>query len=481
MKLFINKKRGFVLLNSIVFGTIATILIIGLTSWFGVTIKGSRGLANREQAFHIAEAGIDYYRWHLAHNRDDYQDGTEGDGPYIHDFFDKDGNKIGEFSLNITKPITGSTVVTIESTGTIETDQDVSRTIRTQLAIPSFAKYVFVADEAVRFGEDTEVFGQVHSNDGIRFDGLAHNLVTSAKEDYDDPDHSGQKEWAVHTHVSPTDALPPTAMADRFDIFEIGREVGVPAIDFDGLTSDMADLKTDAQENGHYYASSGKQGYRILFKADNTYDLYKVESQASKHSSCNNALGQSKWDTWSVDAESFIGNYEIPENGIIFLEDHTWVEGEIDGSRVTVAVARFPEAPGQYRNIIINNDLEYNNFDGTDVIGLIAQGDIHIGMISDDNLIINAAMIAQNGRVGRYYYRGPWSRKPGCSPYHVRSEVDIYGMIATRQRYGFAYTDNTGYQTRNITYDTNLLFAPPPNFPLTSDQYEIISWEEVEN
>ena len=52
-------------------------------------------------------------------------------------------------------------------------------------------------------------------------------------------------------------------------------------------------------------------------------------------------------------------------------------------------------------------------------------------------------------------------------------------MIATNARYGFAYTDNTGYQTRNINYDGNLLYSPPPGFPLTGDQYVTVLWEEI--
>ncbi|MDQ5893346.1 MAG: hypothetical protein QG640_358, partial [Patescibacteria group bacterium] len=32
---------------------------------------------------------------------------------------------------------------------------------------------------------------------------------------------------------------------------------------------------------------------------------------------------------------------------------------------------------------------------------------------------------------------------------------------------------------RNIIYDGNLLYAPPPSFPLTSDQYTTLSWEEI--
>jgi hypothetical protein len=52
-------------------------------------------------------------------------------------------------------------------------------------------------------------------------------------------------------------------------------------------------------------------------------------------------------------------------------------------------------------------------------------------------------------------------------------------MIATNQRYGWAWTDGTGYQNRVITYDGNLLYGPPPNFPITASQYDIIKWDEV--
>jgi hypothetical protein len=33
-----------------------------------------------EQSLSIAEAGINYYRWHLAHSPQDYTDGTGGSG-----------------------------------------------------------------------------------------------------------------------------------------------------------------------------------------------------------------------------------------------------------------------------------------------------------------------------------------------------------------------------------------------------------------
>jgi hypothetical protein len=480
-----NKNRGMILLNTLIFGTIAVIIIVALSSWFTVTYRGARAVVEEESAFHIAEAGVEYYRWHLAHSPQDFTDGNAANvpQPYEHDFFDKDGKKIGEFHLTITAPESGSTLVTVESKGILE-QNNVSTTIRVQLAKPTFAKYAFISNKEIRLGEGTEVFGAIHSNEGVRFEGLVHNLVTSAQTTYDDPDHGGAKEWGVHTHLDPVDPMPPTALPDRFDVFQSGREVGVPAIDFNSLTATMADLKSKAQASGRYHGSSGRSGYNLVLKDNGTYELYRVNSLMNPANSCNNALGQQGWGSWSINQRSLIGTYQMPSNGVIFLEDHTWVEGKIKDEKLTIAVARFPEAPGQYRNIILNKNLLYTYRDGRDTLGLIAQGDISVGMYSADYLSIDAAMIAKNGRIGRYYYRPPTGNgtgnNAGCSPYHSRHEINVYGMIGTNERYGFAYTDNTGYQDRNVTYDVNLLYNSPPEFPLTADQYEIISWEELD-
>ena len=124
-------------------------------------------------------------------------------------------------------------------------------------------------------------------------------------------------------------------------------------------------------------------------------------------------------------------------------------------------------------NITINSDLLYTNYDGQDVLALIAQNNINVGFSSSNIIRIDGALIAQNGRVGRYYYDN------SCGTGYVRDSITLYGMIATNQRYGFAYTDGTGYQNRNLTYDGSLLYAPPPSFPLTSSSYSTISWQEI--
>lgn len=493
---FIKSQKGQLLIPIIIFSGVALIVIGGIINWARVTMQANRELLVREKAIQLAEAGIDYYRWHLAHNHTDFQDGTGGPGPYVHDVRDKDGNVTGEFSLSITSPIIGSTKVRVESTGT-PAGSAISRTIRSEMAIPSLAKYAVAANDVMRFGVGTEVFGPIHSNKGIRFDGFTHNIITSALSSYDDPDHDDTNppeklEFSVHTHVNPPPGsgvnnnyrpleMPPNQVLARTDVFEVGRQFPVPAVDFTGLTNDLATIKADAQAAGRYFASSGAQGYRIVLNTNDTFTVRKVTSQTNPPHNCTNTQNQTGWGTWSVNNTSAVGTYAIPANGLIFVEDNLWVEGSINGARVTIANGRFPDNPANRPQLNVNNDLTYTNYDGTDVIALISQGNINVGFVSDTNLRIDAALVSQNGRVGRYYYEGD------CSTYNIRNSITLYGMIATNVRYGFAYTGNSycggitssGYCDRNIIYDANLLYGPPPSFPLTSDQYEILSWEEI--
>jgi hypothetical protein len=116
MRKFQNKK-GSLLVPIIIFSGVALVIMGGIIRWTKTTIDANRQLIVREDAIQLAESGIDYYRWHLAHAQNDFQDGTGVAGPYVHQVHNKDGNITGQFSLEITPPITGSTRVRIESTG----------------------------------------------------------------------------------------------------------------------------------------------------------------------------------------------------------------------------------------------------------------------------------------------------------------------------------------------------------------------------
>ena len=482
--------KGYFLIQTLVFGMIAVLVIGGLVSFAGANIRLGRRSIQSEQAFENAESGLEYYRWHLAHAPTDYTDGTGNPGPITKNITNASGTVIGTFTLVITQPPVGSTLVTIESTGKVTADPTVKRTILSKLAVPSFANFAAVTDNDITFGQGTEVFGPIHSNGGIRFDGLAHNLVTSAISKYDDPDHNDsgtdKKEFGVHTHVNPPPGtglnnayrpaeVPPAAVQARSDVFMAGRSFPAPTVDFGRITTDLDQMKIDAETDGLYFASSSAYGYRIVLKTDNTFDLYTVTALVAPPYSCTNTGNQSGWGTWSVETSTFIDNYTVPENGLVFLEDHVWVEGQIDHTRITIVAAKLPDNSSTRKSITINNDVRYTNYDGTDVIALIAQDDVNVGMVSGNVLRIDAALVAQNGRVGRYYYESD------CYPYYTRNSITLYGTIVTAQRYGFAYSGSasTGYEIRNIIYDAYLLYSPPPSFPKIDSYHEVIFWKEI--
>ncbi len=507
-----RKIRGSIYIPAIVI--ITFFMSLGLTVMTYVLTQSRLATQElyRAKAFQIADAGIEYYRWHLAHAQEDFQDGTGAPGPYTHEYTDADGNHIGQFKLTIVAPPVGSTVVDITAHGNSDERTKLTRSVRSVLGRPSFTNYAVVANDNMRFGEGTEVFGPIHSNYGLRFDGVAYNVVSSSEITYDDPDHSGGEEWAVHTHIDPIDSLPPVNpqppydLPSRPDVFEAGREVDAKGINFTSISAELDDLQAAADVNGIYLTDSGGEGYHITFNSDGTVSIYKVDSQKT----CLRQVcffffcwwtNYTSTNLWSVDQQSSFeyngedsANLPMPTNGLIFVEDDVWVDGQIDGSRVTVVAAKTPYSTGN-ANIITNSELRYTNYDGTDAIGLIAQNNIYAGFYSDDNFRVDAAMIAQKGMVGRPYYpasSGTFS-PASCNDQYVRDTFSNYGAIATNQRYGYAYvcgesgapacapcgTTASGYCYRNLLYDDNFYFSPPPFFPAT-DQYRVITWEELD-
>lgn len=489
--------RGNLLISVIVFAAVAVTVTLGMVNWGATMLSGIKNAQIREQTFQIAEAGIDYYRWHLARFPTDYKDGTTTPGPYYHDFEDKNGNVIGSYALTITPPPVGSTKVVITSTATSTANPSLVRQVQATLAQPSLAQYAVIANDNLRFGAGTTVYGPISSNRGIRFDGIAYNVVSSAMATDTDPDSTCSPKpscavrWGVFTESGTDDPFPPTPLPTRADVFVAGRQIAQPAFPFAGLVVNLSSLLNQASPGGvcsapACWVGSTKSGYYMRMNTNNTFDMYKVNSLASATGGSCTDPGQSQWGTWSVGTLSAkIGTYTVPSNGIIFVKDNLWIDGTINGTRVTIAAADIGQSdPTKYFNITINNDLKYTNYDGTDVIGLISQNNVNVGLVSEDDLTIDAALVAENGRVGRYLYNG-------CSVsgtnYSNRSTLTLNGMIATAVRYGFAYTGSSGscanvgngYCIRNLNYDANLLYSPPPSFPLASTQYQTASWKQI--
>ena len=489
-------QRGSVLIYILTIASIGVAILLGLIIFINSQHKASRHASNREQAFQIAESGIYWYRWYLAHEvegktvkqKREFWESGDALGvaaPYEDELKDPEGNPLGKYSIEVDAPDPDSTIVIVRSTGWTYRFPGKKRTIQVRFRQPAWCEYAFLADCDMRFGEGTEAFGKIHSNHGIRFDGLAHNIVSSAVPQYDDPSHGGGEEFGVHTHVPPIDPLPPNPVPSRPDVFEAGREFPVSNKDFNSLAADLNLMKEEAESDGLYLGQAtttvtkcgwvwkgwwigfvwecndveeSVKGYHIVLKNNHTMDISMVT-----HYGCG---------SYRIIDETSPITYNNPSNGIVFAENHVWVEGVIDEDRLTIAAADLSENP-VYKSIYINNDIVYTNRDGRDILGLVAQGDISVGLYSEDDLEIDAALLAQNGRVGRNYYWASWP--PG---YAHRDTITVFGSIVTKGRYLFAWTDGMGYDTRNLYFDNNLIYWPPPFFP-TGDQYKIDLWEEL--
>lgn len=517
-----NKKKraqkGSALVYGLIIMTAVTILLTSILTYISSQIQYSLKVHSREQTFQIAESGISFYRWYLAHQAEGrtaqqlatfWSTGSPyGVGaPYVGVYYDPFGTAIGEYSLSVVPPEVGSTIVKVTSVGATYKHPTDTRTLVVRFRRPSWSENAALANDFMRFGNGTEVFGKIMSNKGIRFDGLAHNIVSSAVNTFDDPDHTGSSEFGVHTHrnnppaTTVNDAFRPaeapnSAVALRPDVFEAGRSFPVANVDFNGVLGDLSLMKSEAQAGrGTYFDNTGV-GREILLKTDGTFDVCTANTYSVYFDATNGTNAITKYNgvvaggsatyngnncitnscctlsacPWVQSSNHNKGkcvsktNYPIINNGVIFVENNVWVSGQIDNKKITVVAANL--VGGAIPSLYVMHNILYTNYTGTDIIGLIGQNNVDIPRDSDTTLRIDGALLAQQGRVGRAYYGGL-----------TKNTITVYGALATNLRYGFAYVDGTGYTTRNLYYDNNLLYYPPPYFP-TGTKYEMDLWEE---
>lgn len=454
--------KGSALVYALVITSVVLVILTSAIQFIVSQINYSSYQASREESLQIAEGGIYFYRWYLAHEvegktaqqiKDFWESGSPyGVGAsYEVEYKDPQGTGIGKFSISVTPPESYSTIVIVEVDGWTYKDPNSRRTVKVRFRRPSWSEFAVLAnveDAYIRFGDGTEVHGPLHANGGVHFDGVAHNIISSSTATYFDSDF-GINAWKDGVWT----AWPGEYNTNMIsDVFLGGKEFPVvPPKDFSGITGDLGVMKSEAQSSGTYFNNS-RRGRHIILKTDGNFDIRTVRRYNIAYRHITQYFGG-----WSTHA--------IPDNGVIFVEDNIWLEGKVNGKKVTVVAADL--IGGGSPSVFLEHDIEYTNYDGSDTIGVIAENDVDVIRNSENDLRIDAALIAQNGRVGRKWYFN-----------NHRDTITVYGSIATNKRYGFAYTDGTGYRDRFLLYDNNLLYYPPPYFP-TGSEYSLDLWEEM--
>jgi len=471
--LFSNKKtndKGYLLVLVLVF---ASIFLFIVSSFVGYVVTQNQIINFRfeqQQATEIAEAGLNYYKWFLAHYPSDFTNGTGLPGPYVEQYKDPEGAFIGEFSLQVASSTYCGSVASVEVTSTAFTYEDPSAVaiVSARYTRPTVAEYSFITNAGVWYGAGGSVFGPLHSNQGVRMD-AAHNSIIG----------SGQPDWVCDfsygcTPDQTVDGVYTTSGNATPGLFQFP----VSPIDFAGITLDLADMKIRAQNNGGIYIPPTSQfGYRVIFNGDGTVDIREVTGTRDYRSYDSTQFWH--WGERNViTSDSLItgGNNVVinPDCPLLYVEDKVWLEGDID-MKVTIAAANLTSS-GE-TNIVINDDIQY--VPGTNA-GLlaIAEDDVDINLVipDDQNLELQGIFIAQNGRYGRNGYGN--NLPNNLLPYRFLGDLNQLGTIVSFERAVVNWTGTSGFTGGGSSFDRNQVDDPPPLTPQTSDVYDFEDWRQ---
>jgi hypothetical protein len=458
-------EKGFSMILVLTISSIVMLFLVSISIRIINESNFARIEANRDQALHIAEAGVNYYAWYLNHFNDDFSNGQPEAFPITFDFTNSTGEVIGSYTLEMEEPLPGSTIGTIISTGRVVGDDMSERTVRAQIGLPSIATYSFVSNSDAWFGPGETIDGRSHFNGGVRMDGTVTDVIASAKETYICQTFHG------------------CADEEKPGVWGVGGpssffEFPVSPIDYDQISGSLSNLEGLAKSaEGHFFDTNNKYyGYHIELLSNNTadplddtYKLYGVK-KVFKYTGYTGDYGNVQY-TDDPKKWEYIGTYPVPTNGVIFVDHDLWIHGETS-SNLTIGAGHFPEGASSYRSIVIYDDLTYYDHSGdAGTVGLMAQKDIRLPRNAPSDLQIDAVLLAQKGAVIYPDYNT------------TKSNITTYGGIMTNLTWTWSWVNASGtvvagYENTYSSYDPHLTYAPPPFFP-DSGQYSVLKWEEV--
>ncbi len=454
-----QKNKGAITLYVLSFGIVFLILLGGLFSFVLNQFKISTQRLAWNEALHIAEAGLNYYRWCL---NNEVEDSCLAENPY----YGASGELLGHFSLDTQKVEScGLTIQDgIASTGWTERLPSTKRQVSALYARESVASYSYVLNSNVWIGSDHEIRGRYHSNGGIRFDGENQSIVSSALETWTCTSSFGCDPTREEDGVFTTTGV---ANPDLFDF-------PVPSFDFNGITIDLAQMKNAAQGSGVYLPPSTDlnpqgRGYRVVFKSDGTFDVFVITGVSSTWAY---SLEEGwHYDYFNISSQYFHDNFSIPsECSAIFVEDNIWPEGEVDG-KIALASANLIDSNVD-TDVILQGNIDYVLKDGSEGLLLIGQRNILIGPNSPDQMELRGIFIAQKGRFSRNHYNG-----------NIKEKLEIYGSIVSNGRVGTQWISGSeivsGYRKRESYFDSGQIYNPPVFTPYINPDFKLLNWQEI--
>lgn len=452
--------------------------------------KYGRALYAREQAVNVAEAGLEYYRWFLAHNPNIMTTGAGLLTPVSYTVSDPEGSTMGSASVSATLNTSCGRVQSADlvSQGTANINPLYKRTLNARYMRPSVAEYSNIINANVWAGSDRNITGAYHSNGGVRMDGNSNSIVSSALSTWSCTSSFG---------CSPTQTQP--------GVFGSGNGSALwkyPAASFNfaGISTDFPTLQTYAtndgiklnptnvrvngvQQGGTFSSvgASDQRGFRVVLRADDTVDIYRVTGTVGVDAQRIDNIGTWVTDYHIISSETYVGRYTIPSDcRVIFAQSKVWLQGTV-GTKITVVAA---DTGSFSPDIVLSSDIVYASGSGASGLTAIAERSILIPLTSPEAMTIRGIFVAQNGYVGRNYYTTSGSNDVPSQydSYVIQASLTTIGSVISNNRVGTQWSSGgtmvSGYQTRTDTYDRLLAFDPPPFTPSASPDYKLVLWRE---
>ncbi len=475
-KHFQEKDRGNLLVITLVFTTVFMMMFSSLIGYLLIQYKWVSTKTEQARALHIAESGIEYYRWRLSHFPGDITDGTGVPGPYIHVYDDPDLGAIGKFSLEIGGEVLCGEVQVVQATSTGWTykNPNIKRTVVVRIARPTAADYSYIVDSNVWAGSSRTIVGPYHTNGVVRMDADNQSIVTSKIDTVDcGPTGLGNcggywddinGVYGSGTHPEWWQWAQPDIPFSNFD-FDFGQMEAVAISDGIHLPKISDDLSSF--------------GYYLELKNDKTVDIYEVDSiwrwvisktPSSATSSFPELAGNMN------NHRTFLRNEPIPQScPLIYISDRTWLEGEVSGKVTVVANESGAASP----DLFLQNNITYANGSDVDGLTVLAERNLLIPLYVPDNMTINGIFFAQKGAYGRNLYEYGNTDVDPYDSYKQRDELTTNGTVVSKLRTGTKWGSVQGFSIRNDNYDRDLAKSPPPLTPFTSPDFRFIEWREI--
>lgn len=491
MRRKLNNSKGVVMPTIIII--IAIVTLLSISAIFVIdnqTLAVSRTKIG-EDAIHIAEAGYNYYLWHLNDDTQFYRIGLDKDGKLVPETyyteaendlwvdFPKEyepveyasaGKVVGYYRLHIVPPSIGEPVVTIRSTGWTTEKADNKKTIEVKVHKKLFTNYVCFAGDMstpsgtlLYWGDGEEVRGPFHTNG---------NLLTTGRPIFHD-DVCFVKIWN---------------RGGNPDFKKPGQPQKVESLIFPESNKSLA-----------YWGEEVNGGYKYEGR---TCVLLDNSTLHIRNVKINNNEKQ---------------ELDLPPSSVIYIKGDLYISGVLDG-RLTILVegniyiTRRDPTDYNYNNAKYTGGIEYAN---TNIPTLTEENPIDpsddmLGLVSNGNIYVHSYGWPKWGKAWPWSKEGEYidtSYRDSSSTKNITIHAALFGY-STKSCYGVQDYNNLGNMGRiyftgsqvfskmgatyttsgsriygykeDNTFDLRMRYDAPPHFlePKNSG-WEVKSWRQI--